>query len=146
METNKIRWRMKSGTHRAVRRIEKDPQTGGKVNLGWEKVGEKVKEGGKLARFILFGRGDVALVPDSEVLDSPRWERLDPIPTISELQARERQPPVKLEVKARAGKGGWYDVVNPQTGKQLNDKALHLTEALDMAGVTLSEADETADA
>jgi hypothetical protein len=32
------------------------------------------------------------------------------------------------------GQGGWYDVVNPATGKPINDRALRYSDALELAG------------
>ena len=98
----------------------------------------KMKPGmGSDERFDLAGKryevhsGDTIEIPHSRDLGAGgyKYEALDPDPP--EVVFDPLVP--MLQVKAR-GQGGWWDVVNPFTGRPINDRALRYPEALELAG------------
>lgn len=91
--------------------------------------------GGELRR---FGPGDIFDGAREELGASlDQWEQLDPDP--------EPPPPPQplrglvARVRGFRGRGEW-DVINPETGRAINDRPLTKAEATDLAGEAFGEA------
>ena len=63
-----------------------------------------------------------------------KYEALDPDPPEVVWS-----PVVPTLVVRPRGQGGWYDVVNPATGKPINDRAFRYPDALELAGAGLND-------
>ena len=99
----------------------------------------KVENTGKI-RYRKLGRGSLRfrgqIIKPNQVFEAHPWDIppafsdvVVPIDKVSGAPVRSKIKPVEYKLKARAS-GGWFDIVNAKTGKQMNEKALKRSDAL----------------